>query len=90
MSENINVLIVEKPPRYDPPTTDPSSMKQKLSRYPDGVLATITGPTPNLFLEEQACLARSAGISRTDLFHQDGVHLTARGLHFYNSNNIMS
>ena len=86
LSEDIDVLIVEKPPRYDPPTNDSTCMKQKLSRFANGVLSTSTGPTPRLFLVEQAGLARSAGRGRTDLFQPDGVHLTPKGLYFYNSN----
>ena len=85
---NIDVFIVEKPPRYDPPAQDPSSMKQKLSRFANGVLSTSTGPTPRLFLVEQASLARAAGRGRSDLFQTDGLHLTAKGLHFYNTNII--
>ena len=55
---NLDLFIMEKPPRYDQPAKDPSGMKQKLSRYSNGVLATTTGLVPRTFLVEQAGLSR--------------------------------
>ena len=61
-------------------------MKQKLTRYANGVLASHTGATPRIFLVEQASLARSAVKARADIFQKDGIHLTPKGLNFFNSN----
>ena len=36
----IDVFIVDKPPRYD---TDPTDIKQKLTKFANGALASITG-----------------------------------------------
>ena len=84
---NIDVFIVDKPPRYDS-TSDPKCMKQKLTKYANGVLASNTGATPRIFLVEQASLARSPGKGRSDIFQQDGLHLTTKGVHFYTTNII--
>ena len=84
----VDVFVVEKPPRYDPTDKDPTSMKQKLSKFSNGVLSTSLGLTTRAFLVEQASLSRSAGKARNDLFQSDGVHLTPKGLHYYSSNII--
>ena len=86
VDHHIDVFIVEKPPRYDLPSGDPSGMKQKLNKFSNGVLAASTGPTPRLFLVEQASLSRSAGKGRSDLFKADGLRLTQKGLRFYKTN----
>ena len=62
---NIDVFIVDKPPRYDA-AADPTGMKQKLTKYSNGVLASTTGATPRIFLVEQASLARTAAKGRAD------------------------
>ena len=85
---NLDLFIMEKPPRYDQPAKDPSGMKQKLSRYSNGVLATTTGLVPRTFLVEQAGLSRSSDRARKELFQPDGIHLTPKGLSFYTSNLI--
>lgn len=74
-----DVFIIEKPPSNDTLTKDPSSMKQKLSRFANGALVTSNLHT---FLVEQAGLARSAGRGRSDLFQADGLHMTSKGFHF--------
>ena len=85
---DLDIFIVDKPPRYDV-VTDPSGMKQKLSRYANGVLASLTGATPKIFLVEQASLSRTNERARADLFQKDGLHLTKKGVNYYN-NNIMN
>ena len=87
---DIDVFVVDKPPRYDK-TGDPTGMKQKLTKYSNGVLASSTGATPRIFLVEQGSLARAAIRARADIFQQDGLHLTPKGLNFYNTNilNVM-
>ena len=84
---NIDVFVVDKPPRYDA-TEDPTGMKQKLTKYSNGVLASSTGATPRIFLVEQASLARAGVQARSDIFQQDGLHLTPKGLNFYTTNII--
>ena len=87
---DIDVFVVDKPPRYDT-TADPTGMKQKLTKNSNGVLASTTGATPRIFLVEQTSLGRSAGKGRTDIFQKDGLHLTPKGINFYNTNivNVM-
>lgn len=85
----IDVFVVDKPPRYDT-TSDPTGMKQKLTKYSNGVLASNTGATPRIFLVEQASLARAGVKARSDIFQQDGLHLTNKGLNFYTTNIIDS
>ena len=82
---DIDIFMVDKPPRYDN-VADPTGMKQKLTKYANGVLASHTGATPRIFLIEQASLARSAVKARADIFQKDGIHLTPKGLNFFNSN----
>ena len=84
---DIDVFIVDKTPRYDT-SDDPSGMKQKLTKYSNGVLASSTGATPRIFLVEQASLARAGVKARSEIFQQDGVHLTTKGLNFYTTNVI--
>ena len=83
---NIDVFVVDKPPRYD--TVDDTGMKQRLTKYSNGVLASSTGATPRIYLVEQASLARTASKARADIFQKDGLHLTPKGLNFYNTNVI--
>ena len=85
---DIDVFVVDKPPRYDA-TSDPTGMKQKLTKFANGALASNTGATPRIFLVEQASLARSSIKAREDIFQKDGLHLTSKGLNFY-TNNIIS
>merc|ERR1719392_607299 len=85
---NIDVFVVDKPPRYDM-ASDPTSMKQKLTRYSNGVLASTTGATSRIFLVEQASLGRPSGKSRGEIFEKDGINLTPKGVNFFN-NNILS
>ena len=84
---DIDVFIVDKTPRYDV-QDDPTGMKQKLTKYSNGVLASRTGATPRIFLVEQASLARAGVKARSDIYQQDGQHLTTRGLNFYTTNII--
>ena len=84
---NIDVFVVDKPPRYDS-AADPMGMKQKLTKYSNGVLASTTGPTPKIFLVEQASLGRSAEKARAEIFQNDGINLTTKGVNFYNKNII--
>ena len=72
---DIDVFVIDKTPRYDT-NTDPTGIKQKLTKYSNGVLATNTGAKAKIFLVEQASLARPAGKGRSDIFQQDGIHLT--------------
>ena len=60
----VDVFIVEKPPRYDPVSKDPTSMKQKLSKYSNAVPSTSLGLTQRAFLVEQGSLGRSSGKAR--------------------------
>ena len=63
-------------------------MKQKLTKYSNGVLASRTGATPRIFLVEQASLARASVKARSDIYQPDGLHLTTRGLNYYTTNII--
>ena len=83
---DIDVFIVDKPPRYD--SEDDAGMKQKLTKYSNGVIASSTGATPRIFLVEQTSLGRTAAKARADIFQKDGVNLTPKGLSFYNTNII--
>ena len=83
----INVFIVDKPPRYDV-MKDQSGMRQKLSKYSNGVLASLTGATPKIFLVEQSSLGRASERARADIYQKDGLHLTKKGVNFYNDNII--
>ena len=82
---DIDVFIVDKTPRYDA-QGDPTGMK--LTKYSNGVLASKTGASPRIFLVEQASLARAGVKARSDIYQQDGLHLTTRGLNFYTTNII--
>ena len=82
---NIDVFIVEKPPRYDPADSDPSSMYSKLSKYSNGVLASSVGMTPRLYIVDQTTLTRSGTRARADIFKSDGLLLTTKGLNIYTS-----
>ena len=84
---DINVFLVEKPPRYDS-SSDQTCMKQKLSKYSNGVLASLIGATPKIFIVEQAGLSRASEKARSDIFKSDGLHLTKKGISFYNTNII--
>ena len=86
----MDVFVIEKTPRYDTEDADPSGMKQKLSKYANGVLSSTTGPTPRMFLIEQSGLARTSARARSELFKPDGLHLTQKGLRMYSSNLIMA
>ena len=85
---NVDVFVIEKPPRYDPQTNDPSAMVQKLSKFSNGVVASAIGPTPRIFLVEQASLGRSSAKARADVYQKDGLHLTPKGLKIYTTNLI--
>ena len=50
---NLDVFLVDKPPRFDPTTKDPTGMYSKLSKYANGVLASSVGMTPRLFIVDQ-------------------------------------
>ena len=82
----LDVFVMEKTPRYDTEEKDPSGMKQKLSKFSNGVLSSTIGPTPRIFVVEQASLARSSARARADIFEADGLHLTQKGLKFYSTN----
>ena len=82
----VDVFVVDRPPRYDPVSSDPTGMMYKLSKYANSVLATTICATPRLFLVEQASLARTSGRARADMFQSDGIHLTAKGLYHHNTN----
>ena len=82
---NIDVFIVEKPPRYDPAESDPTSMYSKLSKYSNGVLASSVGMTPRLYIVDQTTLTRSGARARADIFKSDGLLLTTKGLNIYTS-----
>ena len=83
---DIDVFVVDKPPRYD--IGEATGIKQKLTKYSNGVLASSTGAASRIFLVEQASLARTAVKARADIFEKDGVNLTTKGLNFYNTNII--
>ena len=83
---NLDVFLVDKPPRLDPTSKDPTGMYSKLSKYSNGVLASSVGMTPRLFIVDQSSLARSGVKARSDIFKPDGLHLTTKGLNFYTSN----
>ena len=87
---NIDVFIVEKPPRYDPPTKDPTVMLNKLTKFSNGSLASYVGMSPRIFIVDQAGLVRSGVKSRADIYKPDGLHLTTKGLLFYTTNIISS
>ena len=48
----IDVFICENPPRYDADTDDPTSMKQNLTKFSNGIMATSTLPAPRIVLIE--------------------------------------
>ena len=87
---NIDIFIVDKPPRYDPSEKDSTGMYSKLSKYSNGVLASSVGMTPRLFIVDQSNLARSGTKARSDIFKSDGLLLTNKGLSFYTSSIIKS
>ena len=84
---DIDVFIVEKPPRYDT-ADDPHALKQKLSKYSNAVIATLIAATPRLHLVEQASLGRVSEKARAEIFQTDGLHLTQKGVHYYSANII--
>ena len=86
---DMDVFLVENPPRYDPTVADPLSIKQKVNKYSNSLLSTTLGLTPRVFIVEQGSLARSSVKARNDLYQADGVHLTTRGL-FYHSSNLIT
>ena len=82
---NIDIFIVDKPPRYDLADKDPTGMYAKLTKYSNGVLASSVGMTPRLFIVDQSNLARSGAKARSDIYRPDGLSLTNKGLGFYTS-----
>ena len=69
---------------------DPNGLKLKLTKHSNGVLASLSGNTAKIFLVEQASLGRSSERARAEIYQKDGLHLTKKGLNFYNSNIISS
>ena len=84
----IDVFICENPPRYDADKDDPTSMKQNLSKFSNGVIATSTLPAPRIVLIDQSSLARHSVRARSEIYQKDGISLTPKGLTYY-TNNIM-
>ena len=83
---NLDIFLVDKPPRYDLTTRDSMGMLAKLSKYANGVLASSVGMTPRLSIIDQSSLARSSLKARSDIYKPDGLHLTPKGLTFYTAN----
>ena len=86
---DMDVFLVENPPRYDPTVADSLSIKQKVNKYSNSLLSTTLGLAPRVFIVEQGSLARSSVKARNDLYQADDVHLTTRGL-FYHSSNLIT
>ena len=84
----LDIFVVENPPRYDPSSSDPTALKQKLNKYANSLLSTTLGFTERVFIVEQASIARSSIKARNELYQGDGVHLTNKGLYYYSSNLI--
>ena len=84
----VDVFIVENPPRYDPTSSDPTALKQKLNKYSNSLLSTTLGLAECVFIVEQGSIARSSVKARNELYQGDGVHLTSKGLYYYSSNLI--
>ena len=87
---NIDIFIVDKPPRYDPSEKDSTGMYNKLTKYSNGVLASSVGMTSRLSIVDQSNLARSGTKARSDIFRPDGLLLTSKGLSFYTSSIVKS
>ena len=85
---NIDIFLIDKPPRYDPASNDPTSMYPKLAKYSNGVLASSVGMTPRLIIVDQSSLARSSIKARSEVYRPDGINLTTKGLNFFTSNLI--
>ena len=84
----IDVFICENPPRYEPISSDPRSMKQNLAKFSNGVIATSVLPAPRIVLIEQTSLARNFERARSEIFQKDGINLSSRGLTIYTNNII--
>ena len=82
----IDIFLIDKPPRYDPATNDPTSMYSKLAKYSNGVLASSVGMAPRLIIVDQSSLARSSIKARSDVYRPDGLNLTTKGLNYFTSN----
>ena len=76
-THNVDVFIVEKPPRFDPEERDPTGTRNLISFNSNGLLPSLVTPLQNVFLITLPSL--NVNRAKKDFFKDDGVHLTARG-----------
>ena len=76
-THNIDVFIVEKPPRFDPEERDPTGTRNLISFNSNGLLPSLVTPLQSVYLITLPSL--NVNRARKDFFKDDGVHLTARG-----------
>ena len=75
----VEVFIVERPPRYDKEKNDPNGFKQLLSQSANGFLMSLITPLKNVHLIKLPVLDNLTAKARRGVFQHDGIHLTRHG-----------
>ena len=87
---NLDVYILEQPPRYDEPHKDKYGNWAKYSKIANSHLAILAAGHPRIHIVENSNLARLPGKGREDLFQKDGLHLTPKGVYTLETNLILA
>ena len=85
---DMDVFLVERPPRYDLKNIDPTSLKQKLSKHANRTLFSTVAENPRICIVDQSNLSRSSGKQRWEIYEENGVNLTAEGVKIFDDNII--
>ena len=75
----VDVFIVERPPRYDKEKFDPKGLKQLLSQTSNGYLMSLITPLKDVHLIKLPGLENLTPKARRGVFQHDGIHLTRHG-----------
>ena len=76
---NIDVFLVERPPRYDKERNDPKGHKQMLSQTANGLLMSMITPLEHVHLVKLPGLDNLPVKVKKGVYQHDGIHLTKRG-----------
>ena len=88
---DITVFLCDRPPRYDDSETPGSNcgLRTKLSRAANGHLIPLVESAAGVHLVDQAGLSRAPGRARQELYQEDGIHLTEKGVYGFTTNIIL-
>ena len=76
---NIEVFVLERPPRYDKESNDPKAMKQRLSQTANGFMMSLIVPLDHVHLVRLPDLDNLHPKAKKGVYQHDGIHLTKRG-----------